>query len=432
MAKTQFELMNFRYLYFSLLIIGINISCNGISQDSLVIEKTMELIEEKDDSMINYPFIRKELNVIESFNSSFGLDNFYKKLSEIEKGDFTKINIVHFGGSHVQAGQLTSAMRYYFSKFNSESRGERGFVFPSRIIKSNGPDYTKAEFTGTWESCKSTVSNHYCDWGMAGQTAKTSSEISSVKMWSFDVDSVIYQITSCRIYRKDIDNNFHIEIVNKESNEIFQNEKFIDVVFENPIDTLEFNIIKKETTKSNFELQGVLFQNSNSQGISYHGLGVNGAGIKSYLKCDLLNQQLNDLKPDLFIIGLGLNDTYVPAGKFNSKEFLNNYESFITNLKNNYPNCTILLMTNNDSYYKRQYNNKNVIEFNEIIRQLARKHDCSVWDLYGIMGGENSIKKWVKADIAKPDLIHFTNKGYFIQADLLFRSLMRDYMAFNH
>ena len=376
------------------------------------------------DELIDFKY-----NKINSFGDKPGLIKFYKKLRKLQNGEDVKINIAHFGGSHVQAGQLTSAIRQQFDHFSPHSRGPRGFVFPSRLVKSNGPDYTKIEFSELWKSCKSSSNKDSCDWGMAGQIAITKSKINTIKTWAFDIDSVLYPFHSVRIYRKDIEEAFIINVIN-ENCKIYSGERYIDVVFENLQDTLKLEILKKKQGNSSFELQGFLFGNKEEKGITYHDLGVNGAGIKSYLGCDLLEEQLADLQIDLVIIGLGLNDTYMPKDKFRPNELQHEYQQFIDLLLNLNPSISILLLTNNDHYYKQMSANHNSLFFSDMIDDLARVNSLSSWDLFRVMGGLNSIRKWEEQELAKPDLIHFTNKGYQLQANILFEAMMKDYKVF--
>jgi hypothetical protein len=47
------------------------------------------------------------------------------------------------------------------------------------------------------------------------------------------------------------------------------------------------------------------------------------------------------------------------------------------------------------------------------------------------MGGEGSVRRWRKRDLAHTDFIHFTKEGYRLQAMLLYRALVNAYYAGN-
>ncbi len=432
----QKSFLKFHFILFlAVVFLG---SCEGKTQSKIeeIIPKSSEISKENTEiyrpfSELNIPtnLVSLDKNNIDYPGSDSSLWHFYNKLKRVQAGENVPINIVHFGGSHVQAGQLTSFMRQQFDHFSKNSRGERGFVFPSRIIKSNGPDYTKIEYTGSWESCKCSNNNNNCQWGMAGQIAKTNSSHCEIKTWAFDLDSVLYPFTSCRIYRKDIGDDYIIEPVGVFNYSLKKTDKYVQITYEEEQDTLLFRIKKGKKTSNFFELRGISFQNKQNKGITYHGLGVNGAGIKSFLRCTDLVKELPTLQPDLILIGLGLNDTYMPPNQFNSMKVENQYTQFINEILKVCPSVSILLLTNNDSYYHGNDVNINALEFNTVVYRIARKNNLAVWNLFEIMGGLNSIKEWEKQEMAKPDLIHFTNTGYRLQATLLFNALIDNYYS---
>jgi lysophospholipase L1-like esterase len=59
--------------------------------------------------------------------------------------------------------------------------------------------------------------------------------------------------------------------------------------------------------------------------------------------------------------------------------------------------------------------------------ELAKEYGAGVWDLYGVMGGANSVHTWLKEDLMKKDKLHFTTKGYQLIGDLLFEAIMNDW-----
>lgn len=63
---------------------------------------------------------------------------------------------------------------------------------------------------------------------------------------------------------------------------------------------------------------------------------------------------------------------------------------------------------------------------------LAKESNGAYWDLFEIMGGLNSIRLWERAGLAQRDKVHFTKKGYHLNADLLFiafRDAYGDHLA---
>ena len=87
----------------------------------------------------------------------------------------------------------------------------------------------------------------------------------------------------------------------------------------------------------------------------------------------------------------------------------------------------VLLVTNSDSYRKRRYPVRNAEAVRRTMLRLAEKHGCGVWDLYGVMGGQGSIRRWKRQGLARPDLVHFTRDGYTLIGDLMFTAIMKSY-----
>ena len=167
---------------------------------------------------------------------------------------------------------------------------------------------------------------------------------------------------------------------------------------------------------------------NNNNGISYHSIGVNGASVKSYLRCVDFEQQLALIQPDLVIFSIGINDAY--EEDFSKESFYKNYDTLIQKIKLINPNTAILLTTNNDSYYKKKYPNTRALEVREKMFELAKNKDLALWDMFQVMGGLNSIKDWQKNKLAKKDLIHLTYDGYNLIGDLLFEAFMKSYINY--
>jgi lysophospholipase L1-like esterase len=67
------------------------------------------------------------------------------------------------------------------------------------------------------------------------------------------------------------------------------------------------------------------------------------------------------------------------------------------------------------------------------MRDAAFAEGCAFWDMYSVMGGKNSMISWVKNNppYAGPDYIHFTPGGARKVADLLYKSILREYEAWH-
>ena len=189
-----------------------------------------------------------------------------------------------------------------------------------------------------------------------------------------------------------------------------------------------------EAMPGEFTLTGVLLEN-NMPGISVHGIGVNGASLPSYLRCDDFERDLKLIRPDLVIFGIGINDA--AEKDFNTNYFMKNYSELIHIIKRVNPDCALLFVTNNDSYkyVKGRKKRKGYYEVNpngliveQAFLELGKKHNAAVWDQFDVMGGLYSMRNWETAGRAQSDKIHFTSDGYKLIGDLLYNAFISRYM----
>ena len=187
-----------------------------------------------------------------------------------------------------------------------------------------------------------------------------------------------------------------------------------------------------DSVPGEFTLTGILLEN-NMPGISVHGVGVNGARVSSYLRCDDFERDLNLIRPDLIIFGIGINDA--AEKDFEKNNFKRNYNELIKVIKRVNPDCALLFITNNDSYKREKVKKKTRYEVNlngeiveEAFMELGKKYNAAVWNQFDIMGGLESMQDWEEAGLAKKDKVHFTNEGYRLLGDLLYNALITRYI----
>lgn len=376
-----------------------------------------------------YPFLKTERNKLDFEGDSLGFLKFYQKLDTLIFKGKGQVNIVHFGGSHVQAGTLSNRMREQWLSLSPGLKQSRGFFFPYKLAKTNQPYNYHVNYDGFWEGCRCAKPSSKCSWGVSGINASTVDTNAAFTITAYDSDTSTYQFNRVRIFyvMHDTslvirpDSTFQIESVRYDST-----VQFVEFRFKEHYNKLSCVLNKTDSLQQGFTLQGIQYI-SDEPGLTYHSIGVNGAATYSFLRCENFTNQLQSLKPDLVIFGLGINDAYRPENQFSGLQYENNYDSLVARIRSVNPDCTFIFMTNNDSYYKRRYPNPNILKVQKAMRSLSKKYECAVWDLYEIMGGYNSIKIWERYGLAKKDKIHFTRQGYILNADLLFEAIKLHY-----
>jgi lysophospholipase L1-like esterase len=386
------------------------------------------------EEIVDYSFIQNDLNQLEFPGDTIGFHHFFDKLDTLITYGKGKLNIIHIGGSHVQAGMLSGRMRENLFSMADGIKGERGFIFPYRMAHTNNPGNYKATFTGDWDGCRNALKRNHCPWGLSGITATTHDTLTFTKLYTVDDNHDTYWFDKVRIYHLATPESYSIRL----DSSILVDTSYTDSItgmttFElaQEYDTLLFETIKTDSLQEYFVLQGIRLEN-NDNGITYSAIGVNGASVPAYLRCQYFQPQLESNVPDLVIFGIGINDSYVPTDQFHQSEYEQNYRDLMAMFRAVNPDVQFLFMTNNDSYYKRRHPNQNIFKVQKAMWNLAKESNGAYWDLFEIMGGLNSIRLWERAGLAQRDKVHFTKKGYHLNADLLFvafRDAYGDHLA---
>ncbi|MEO1053719.1 MAG: GDSL-type esterase/lipase family protein [Bacteroidota bacterium] len=376
-----------------------------------------------------YPFIVQEKNKLDYYGDSARFFRFYEQLDKLIFEGEGKINVLHMGGSHVQGGVLSNAMRKQFLELSPDLQSERGFFFPYRLAETNNPSNYKVTYTGSWEGCRCSVRSARCPWGVSGINGTTRRENTTVSIYAEDSDKQPYSFDAVRIFHLLDAKSFAVQmaegydVVSTRTDSLAHYTEF---VFAQSYDTLSFQLARTDSLQSFFTIQGIQYL-QNGPGLVYNSIGVNGASTESFLRTSNFSNQLKSFPPDLVIFGIGINDAYGPERAFSQRVYETRYNKLIARIKEANPDVAILFLTNNDSYYRRRYANRNAFKVRKAMINLAGQHGGAVWDLFEIMGGLNSVKVWEDFKLAKADKIHFTRTGYEVQADLLFKAIKEGY-----
>ena len=119
-------------------------------------------------------------------------------------------------------------------------------------------------------------------------------------------------------------------------------------------------------------------------------------------------------------------------------------DTFYQNIVRHHPNAQVLFTTPADNYVRKtfytrkkvkgKWRKKKVVRYvsnptskqvRDLILNYCNTNNVMVWDLYEAMGGEGSMRNWVKTGYAAKDHIHFSKGGYELQGKLLFDSLIK-------
>ncbi|WP_317898194.1 GDSL-type esterase/lipase family protein [Aurantibacillus circumpalustris] len=379
------------------------------------------------DSVSKYPFIAQEYNHLYFSSDSLSFLNFFKKIDSLSMGKKTRVNIVHIGGSHVQAGIWSNV---FLAAFQDEYKTTGGgyFSFPFKIAKTNSQPYATSFSNGNWERCRS-VGREYCQpLGMNAMNISTNDSTNFFGI-SFTTKAACKKVNVVKVFHN-FNTSFEFNACNQDSLKVerkdFRKSGYTLFKFPIPLDSVMFELIRKDTLVKDFLLYGFSLESDLEPGFYLAGLGANGASTTSFLRCSDLIPQMESLNGDLFILSLGVNDTQSKG--FLKEDFIENYDTLINVIKKTNPNTAIILTTTTDNFIRYKTSNKRTITAKDAAFELMNRHNVAVWDLFSIMGGYRSMLKWQRVGLASKDKVHFSNKGYTIVGGLMYEAVNKSYI----
>ncbi|MDE7412063.1 MAG: hypothetical protein K2M94_08500 [Paramuribaculum sp.] len=355
----------------------------------------------------------------------------------LNKSTKIPVSIVHIGDSHLQADIATAQVRN-FLQYDYGDAG-RGLIVPWKMNGTNEPRDYAITSRKPWSYVKLMSGDWKRTMGFTGSSISPATRMSEISFSTSEKDDYnpfsaitifhkgqffVTGITDARgaliPYKATPSQDYtHIEFLNDVTN--------ITVMFESAGDLTVFgaNLI------------------GNRPGIFYHVIGNNGATYDTYNRIGNVGVGISPLQPSLIIVSLGTNDAF---GKFNSRNFTNSLNSFITNLRQANPDAAILLVTPSECQRvkytkvpgKRRKGkrrspstrrvagytiNPDILEVRNAIMEYGKEHHIPVYDWYEVAGGTNSSSKWIDDGLFGKDRVHYTYKGYNLHGYLLYQAL---------
>ena len=423
-------LINRQFFKYYFLVIVL-IFCGYVQKNNLQAQSIFK-------EMTSFPF-EDTVNTVQTFiyfptGDTTVYDNLFKKFDKLVFEGEGTINILHIGGSHIQAGTLSHQIRTNLLSTFPGLTGSRGMIFPFSAAKTNNPNNYRTTKTGTWEICKNISKAPEYPLGLTGMCIATSDTDATIEIKLRNNDNIAYDFNKVYVLGHCSSENIRVMLQIQDSTVIegIYDSTKLAYSFDLGLyaETFKLFFEKKEFSEDTFYLRGFYLDNGLS-GISYTDIGVNGANVSSYLKCSYLENDLEFVNPDLCILSIGINDASMTS--FDTVLFQRNYKELIRRIRHKYPDCAILFTTNNDSFRKvgkKYYNNENGLLAQQAFYSLAAYYNAGVWDLFTFMGGLNSMKKWEEKGLAQRDKIHFTPQGYSLIGDMIYNALISEYIKY--
>lgn len=420
------------------LIVVLSFAGSSISQSARTINRSDDSLSSYEfpdfiyvDTLIHsqYPFIDFSKNNYKFYTeTSPNFVHLYHELDSMIRFKDRKLNFYHIGGSHIQADIYSNDMRMFMQMKYEGVTGERGIVFPFDLAGTNNPGNYEFTSKNKWKGYRSVVNKDpSIDFGLMGATIICDDSLIEI---SYRHDRTVSKpsFSKIRIYHNKGELPFELNFGLDEILiwKVKRNESvgYTEVTFTDPLDTFNLQFARTVKASVGLEIYGFALMNDDP-GISYTSIGVNGAGLYTYLDCERYEEQMKTYPPDFMAFSVGTNDGNVPYDKFNPQVYKRNLEKMMKIALRSNPKCALLLTVPNDSYYHRKYLNKNIEREREVIIELAKEYKMAVWDMYGIMGELGSSKTWFLNDLMRSDYVHFSVKGYHLKGDLFIDGFLK-------
>lgn len=415
-------------------------SCWAYAQDSIVAPDSIVPFDEykvpdfrnMDTSYRSvYPFVQYDINNYKFHSDrSANFETLYRKLTEMIETKEGKLNFYHIGGSHLQADIYSHDAREFFASNWEGLTGERGWVFPFDLAKTNNPGNYEFSSPNTWEAYRCLPhrpSRYDVDYGLLGAVITCADTAITIR-FKHDRTMTPQPINHVRIFHNIGEFPYWMHFGPDELLvwKTTHNPElgYSDVYLTDPVDTLNIQFQPSENQVPELEIYGFILMND-EPGISYTSIGINGAGLYTYLANERFEEQLKTYPPDFFAYSVGTNDGNTTYAKFKPEVYKRNLEKMMQMALRANPDCALLLTVPNDSYYRRRYLNKNIARERTMIVELAEKYNMAVWDMYGIMGGLGASRTWKNNKLMRSDLIHFTSEGYHFKGELYIDAFLK-------
>lgn len=408
-------------------------------------EEPFDSVAFKDSLKLHAFNVRQEKLRIHYADGGVHLQRFFDALENDAKT--SKVRILHYGDSQIEGDRISSYLRDKLQKeFGGRGPGYAPPInqVPSMSLKQdNSENWIRYTIFGR----KDTTVKHkeYGLYGIFGRFTPYSNDTlpkDSVKAWiTFDRSNIGYSGT--RVYRTATMLYGNVKEPFKLS--VYSNDELIySEVLSGSTNNEKVKWSFRSTPKAlRFEFEGTespdiyAFRFEDSRGVVVDNIAMRGSSgtIFAKIKSSQLRKQYRDSDASLIILQYGGNTVPYIDSKEEAKRYGNWLGRQIALVKRLNPQASLVLIGPSDMATKDKTDYVTfpfLIEVRDVLKQAAFENDCGFWDIFEVMGGENSMQSWVDADppLAAKDYVHFTPKGAKHVASLFYDAMMKDYRVY--
>ena len=271
-------------------------------------------------------FAHFQQNHITIMEDSAAFLKVFRKMDSLVLYGEGSLRIMHIGGSHVQAGTFTRQLRNNLLSLGDSLDGGRGLVFPFTAAKTNTPSSYRSRYEGEWTVARNVQREPSKRLGLTGMAVSSSDSTASVRivLKARNPGPLDKEFKFNKVDVLGYSSGDREPLVLLPSGDSLKGHR----VEEASIWTFVLPEMQDSVTVAvgrgtgELTITGIYLDNP-KPGITVNEVGVNGAALTSYAKCQDLARDLRMVRPDLVIFAIGINDASGPD--FSAEDFVNRY-----------------------------------------------------------------------------------------------------------
>ena len=367
------------------------------------------------------------------FNDLFGDLEASKEKKEV-------IHILHYGDSQIEGDRITGYVRQQLQEtFGGQGPGLLPAVQP---IPSAAVGQTASDNIGRYivSGSHANRASHrrYGALGQVGHTVGESSISVSSRNWKNTFENT-KEFSRIRLFVGNTNGAFKANLV------VSGLEKMTRSVEDTAaVHVLSWELetpIKKFTLRMSGSAEVYGISVDGEYGVAMDNVPFRGSSgtFFNMLDSTVMASMLQQLNTRLILLEFGGNMMPVVKSDKVVADYKEKMSAQIAYLKSVCPEAKIIMIGPADMSTKvngKLQTYPYLVETVEALKEAALENGAAFWNMFEVMGGENSMKDWVnsKPSLAAPDYIHFTPRGAEKIADMFCESLVMyyDYYRFQN
>lgn len=355
----------------------------------------------------------------------------------------SKLRVLHYGDSQIEGDRITSLLRREWTRiYGGEGPGMLDAVplAPTfSINQSHSPNWSRYTAFGRRDSNIS-----HSMYGIRGVLCRytppqgdTTATDTTSGWLEFRPSNRAYRSARSyhhmRLHYRAPEADFKLEVY---CNDTLYSSQVINKANSEQVRTWNFTETPRKirmvfTGKVSPDVYGISLEGN--RGVVVDNIPMRGASgvIFTRMTSGHLRREYAKEPIDMIIYQYGGNTVPYIKEESQVRRYARNVRRQIQFFKSALPDATILMIGPSDMSTKSgtSYETYEAVPWvRDAFREVAAQEDVLFWDIYGAMGGYNSMPQWVEANppLAGPDYIHFTPRGAREIGSWLVNALQRE------